>query len=34
VPAGIVLAAQQRWIAAIFLLAWGAMVATIDNSVR
>jgi predicted PurR-regulated permease PerM len=31
VPAVIVLAAQQRWIAAAFMLAWGAMVATIDN---
>jgi len=33
-PAVIVLAIQQRWIAAIFLLAWGTMVATMDNFIR
>ena len=34
VPAVIVLAAQQRWGAAIFLLIWGGTVATIDNFIR
>jgi predicted PurR-regulated permease PerM len=34
VPAVIVLVIQQRWYAAIFLLVWGAMVATIDNFLR
>lgn len=34
-PAVAVLATQQRWVAAIFLLAWGALlVATIDNVLR
>lgn len=34
VPAAIVLAIQQRWVAAIFLLVWGGTVATIDNFIR
>jgi len=34
VPAVVVLAAQGRWIAAIFLLAWGVMVTTVDNVLR
>jgi predicted PurR-regulated permease PerM len=34
VPAVLVLAAQERWYAAIFLLIWGALVATIDNVLR
>lgn len=34
VPAVIVLAAQGRWYAAIFLAVWGALVATLDNFVR
>ena len=34
IPAVLVLAAQQRWGAAIFLLAWGGTVATIDNFIR
>lgn len=34
VPAVIVLAAQGRWYAAIFLSAWGIMVSTIDNVLR
>lgn len=34
VPAVIVLVAQQRWYAAIFLLAWGVMVSTMDNVLR
>ncbi len=34
VPAVLVLAAQQRWGAAIFLLAWGVFVVTIDNVLR
>ncbi|MBI3898959.1 MAG: AI-2E family transporter [Gammaproteobacteria bacterium] len=34
VPAVIVLAVQQRWVSAIFLLAWGIMVTTIDNFIR
>lgn len=33
-PAMIVLAVQQRWWAAGFLLAWGMMVATLDNFLR
>ncbi len=33
-PAVIVLAVQQRWWAAGFLLAWGIMVATMDNFLR
>jgi predicted PurR-regulated permease PerM len=34
VPAVLVLVAQQRWVAAGFLLGWGIMVATIDNFLR
>lgn len=34
VPAVIVLAAQQRWGAALFLLIWGGTVATLDNFIR
>ena len=34
VPAALVLALQERWYAAIFLLIWGALVATIDNVLR
>ncbi|BAU49093.1 permease [Sulfurifustis variabilis] len=34
VPAVIVLIAQQRWWAAIFLLVWGILVATMDNVLR
>ena len=34
VPAVIALALQDRWYAAIFLLVWGALVATIDNVLR
>lgn len=34
VPAVLVLAAQQRWGAAIFLLIWGGTVATVDNFIR
>lgn len=34
VPAVLVLAAQQRWGAAIFLLVWGGVVATLDNFIR
>jgi predicted PurR-regulated permease PerM len=34
VPAVLVLAAQQRWVAAGFLLGWGIMVTTIDNFLR
>ncbi|MFL6624646.1 MAG: AI-2E family transporter [Sulfurifustaceae bacterium] len=34
VPAVLILAAQQRWIAAIFLLGWGVLVVTIDNVLR
>lgn len=34
VPAVLVLAAQERWYAAIFLLVWGGLVATIDNVLR
>jgi predicted PurR-regulated permease PerM len=34
VPAVIVLAAQQRWYAAIFLLIWGGLVVTVDNVLR
>lgn len=34
VPAVIVLAVQQRWLAAVFLLIWGGGVATIDNVLR
>ncbi len=34
VPAVLVLAAQQRWGAAIFLLAWGLMVTVLDNFLR
>lgn len=34
VPAVIVLALQQRWWAAIFLLVWGLVVATLDNILR
>lgn len=33
-PAVVVLAVQGRWVAAIFLLAWGATVATLDNVLR
>jgi predicted PurR-regulated permease PerM len=33
-PAVLVLAAQERWYAAIFLLIWGGLVATIDNVLR
>ena len=34
VPALLVLAAQGRWYAAIFLLVWGIIVTTVDNVVR
>lgn len=34
VPAVLVLAAQQRWGVAIFLLAWGLVVSTLDNFLR
>ena len=34
VPAVVVLASQERWYAAIFLVAWGVMVSTIDNVLR
>lgn len=34
VPAVIALALQQRWGAAVFMLAWGVMVSTVDNVVR
>jgi len=34
VPAVLVLALQDRWYAAAFLLIWGALVATIDNVLR
>ncbi|MGQ0543717.1 MAG: AI-2E family transporter, partial [Betaproteobacteria bacterium] len=34
VPAVIWLAVEERWIAAVFLLVWGAAVGTIDNFVR
>jgi predicted PurR-regulated permease PerM len=34
VPAVIVLAAQDRWTAALILLVWGAFVTTIDNFLR
>jgi predicted PurR-regulated permease PerM len=34
VPAVVVLALQGRWYAAIFLLVWGGLVATIDNVLR
>ena len=34
VPAVLVLAAQQRWGAAVFLLVWGIIVATVDNFLR
>src|SRR6185503_10435119 len=34
VPAVIVLAAQDRWYAAIFMIAWGGVVVTIDNFLR
>jgi predicted PurR-regulated permease PerM len=34
VPAAIVLAAQQRWGAAIFLVVWGLLLSTLDNFVR
>jgi predicted PurR-regulated permease PerM len=34
VPAVAVLAIQQRWVAAGFLLAWGVIVATLDNFLR
>jgi predicted PurR-regulated permease PerM len=34
VPAVVVLAAQERWYAAVFLLIWGGLVATVDNVVR
>lgn len=34
VPAVVVLAAQQRWVAAIFLLVWGVLISTIDNVLR
>lgn len=34
VPAVLVLAAQQRWVAAIFLLVFGLIIATIDNFLR
>jgi predicted PurR-regulated permease PerM len=33
-PAALVLALQERWYAAIFLLIWGGLVATIDNVLR
>lgn len=34
IPAALVLAAQERWYAAIFLLIWGGLVATVDNVLR
>ena len=34
IPAALVLAAQERWYAAIFILVWGALVATVDNVLR
>jgi predicted PurR-regulated permease PerM len=34
VPALIVLALQDRWYAALFMLAWGLFVTTIDNFLR
>jgi predicted PurR-regulated permease PerM len=34
VPAVLALAVQERWYAAIFLLVWGGLVATIDNVLR
>lgn len=34
VPAALVLMAQQRWYAALFLLIWGAMLSTLDNVLR
>ena len=34
VPAVIVLAAQDRWTAALFLLAWGGIITTMDNFLR
>jgi predicted PurR-regulated permease PerM len=34
VPAVLVLAAQDRWYAALFLLIWGGFVMTIDNFLR
>jgi predicted PurR-regulated permease PerM len=34
VPAVILLAAQERWYAAIFMVAWGGVVVTIDNFLR
>jgi predicted PurR-regulated permease PerM len=34
VPAVIVLAAQDRWGAALFMVIWGAIVVTIDNFLR
>lgn len=34
VPAVLVLAAQQHWYAALFLLGWGVFVSTIDNFLR
>lgn len=33
-PAALVLALQDRWYAAVFLLLWGGLVATIDNVLR
>lgn len=34
IPAALVLAAQERWYAAIFILVWGGLVATVDNVLR
>ena len=34
VPAVLVLAVQERWYAAIFLLVWGGLVSTLDNVLR
>jgi predicted PurR-regulated permease PerM len=34
VPAAIVLALDERWYAAVFMLAWGAIVASVDNVLR
>jgi predicted PurR-regulated permease PerM len=34
VPAVLVLALQERWYAAAFLLVWGGLVATLDNFLR
>jgi predicted PurR-regulated permease PerM len=34
IPAALVLAAQERWYAAAFLLIWGGLVATVDNVLR